>query len=121
VFELARTHFHLIGQPKKKAARALHLWLFFCDYGEGGAFYCAAEGRVGWVFFFFSNRFGYFGSLMLSGAIRLALLPVGVFFGRTAARISSSTAGGLLAKTHSGSLRGEGSLPKQKTDGAPTR
>ena len=33
---------------------------------------------------------------------------------RSMPTISSSIAGWLLAKTHSGSLRGEGSLPKQK-------
>jgi hypothetical protein len=39
------------------------------------------------VFFFFSSRFRYFGLLMLSGVIRLALLfRLGVFFGRTASR-----------------------------------
>jgi hypothetical protein len=37
---------------------------------------------------------------------------------RSMPRILSAIAGWLLAKTHSGSLRGEGSLPIQKTDGA---
>jgi hypothetical protein len=46
------------------------------------------------VFFFFSNRRGYFGLLMFSGAIRLALLfRLGMFFGRAAARTLNSFAG----------------------------
>jgi hypothetical protein len=100
VFELARTLFHLIGQPKKKAARALHRVAPFAITAKAGRS-TARQGRVGWVFFFFSNRFGYFGSLMLSGAIRLALLfRLGVF-GRTAARTEPQAASPTLPESRS--------------------